>query len=126
MNIIWPQVLFLMFNISQITLVATATLDGYYYVNKDDPSLGGCTDDQAEWLGQAYEEAVVMIEGAIDATRCVQRRRDLSNPGESQRWDKIFIELHQMFDVHVHQLGTILDRAQKAPLGEVIGKTHKS
>ena len=126
MNILWHQVLLLILTTWWITVVATATLDGWYYVNKDDPSLGGCTEDQAAWLEQAYEEAVEMIEGAIEAIAFVQTKRNPLIPAEAFRWDKIYVELLQMFDVSVHAFGRIMDPSERTRLGDVVSKTHKS
>ena len=96
-------------------------LDPYFYISRDAPELGGCTDEQVEWLRKAYDEAIKMIRGAIDAIDFLKRGRDFYNKDKQHQWNKAAVELIQMFGISVHPFGHVMDPRKSSQLDRARG-----
>ena len=108
--------------------VKPSELEPFFFVNQDDPALGGCTPAQTQWLQIAYREAIVMIRGAMKAIDDVKMGRDLRDTGKQQQWDKTSAMLIEMFDIHFHPLAAIgiRDSKQQARLNAITGEIEDS
>ena len=76
-----------------------AQIDKFYIVSTDDPSMGGCTPDQVQWIKSAYTEAMKMVRGAIEDIDFFKDAESKDDVGAQQRYAKIFSMLAQMFGI---------------------------
>ena len=119
----------LMLGVQSLTLIVAATeLEPYYFVNKDSPSMGGCTPTEVQWLQDAYREAIDMVRDAESEIRFVLNGKvSLRTKPDQHRWDKAATMLINLFDIHVHpqKARGVQDKNQAARLNGVNGERIK-
>ena len=72
-------------NLICITSSQYHRLEKHYIVNKNDPDQGGCTPDQVEWLNEAFNEAILMVRGAMSDVRWVLEGQVAHDEEKDQR-----------------------------------------
>ena len=103
-----------------------AQIDKFYLVSTDDPSTGGCTPAQVQWIKSAYTEAMKMVRGAISDIDTFKAPQSKDNVAAQQQYAKVFSMLTQMFGIEtVDENGGPKDPSERDRLNAVRGESQE-